>query len=96
MKCVIEFDDRRFEFDTPAEATAFAEMVYNGFYDSNKDDVSVVLCRFIDCYLHDTNNTPIEQFIDYLCENWKTEKDLHNKWQTLANFYNYIEPDYCN
>ncbi len=87
VKIQITYKDDIYAFEYGSQAYIFHTGIYNdvdGKYsiDGLLDYTALVL----DCYLSDSNRTPLGELCDYIAERWNEIKDL-GKYEILDKFY---------
>lgn len=91
MKITIEYENELFEYENGYHAYIFDYAVENNFDEKYGFDE---LKRFVylvgECYLKDSNPTPLGALTDFMAENWESIKEL-SRYDILDKFYeNYI------
>lgn len=87
MKIIVEYKNKSYEFTSSTYAYIFECAIENGF---DKKHGIKSLIRFVnfvyDCYMKDSNATPLGHLTDYMAKNWKKIKDL-DRYEILEKFY---------
>ncbi len=87
IKITIEYKGKTYTFDFGSEVYIFHTGIYN---DMDKKYSKKTLLQYTaliqDCYLKDSNRTPLGAFADYVARNWKIVKNL-DRTDILEKFY---------
>ncbi len=87
IKITIDYKGKTYAFDFGSQAYIFHTGIYN---DRDKKYSKKALLEYTalvqDCYLKDSNRTPLGAFADYVARNWKRLKNL-DRTDILEKFY---------
>ena len=90
MKITVEYNNKKYEFTNTTHAYIFECAIENKF---DKKYSHKTLMSFInlvyDCYMKDSNATPLGHLTDYMAKNWKKIKNLA-RYEILNKFYNQL------
>ena len=83
----VTYKNKVFIFSYGSEAYIFHTGVYNGVDEKyGMKALSEYVTLTQDCYLSDSNRTPLGALADYIAVNWKEKRKL-NKYELLDMFY---------
>ena len=87
----IKYGKETYRFEYGSEAYIFHTGIYD---DMDKKYGLKVLLEYVaftqNCYLSDSNRTPLGELADYIAENWKSAKKL-DRYELLDEFYSQYE-----
>ncbi len=87
IKITVAFDNQDYKFDYGSQAYIFHTGIYN---DIHKEYGIKALLQYValvqDCYMSDSNRTPLGSLADYIAENWEELKE-YGRYDILEKFY---------
>lgn len=87
IQFTVKYNGKTYSFDFGSQAYIFHTGIYN---DMDKKYSKKALLQYTmlvqDCYLKDSNRTPLGAFADYVARNWKYVKEL-DRYEILEKFY---------
>ncbi len=86
MKITIEFNDKIYNFEHGYEAFIFCAAINNEFNKTHPSELKAFVLLAGECYLKDSNHTPLGELSDFMAENWNEIKDL-SRFDILDKFY---------
>ena len=96
MKITIEYSNKIYNFEHGYETYIFCAAVNNEFDKTHPDELKDFIFLVGECYLKDSNQTPLGALSDYMAENWDKIKHL-SRYDILEKFMiNSIKGDYSN
>ena len=84
------YNDKSYAFEYGSEAYIFHTGIYNDMEMYGIDELLKYVTFVQNCYLKDSNRTPLGSLADYIAQNWESVKNK-NHYSVLADFYNYLE-----
>ena len=76
MKITIEYSNKIYNFEHGYETYIFCAAVNNEFDKTHPDELKDFIFLVGECYLKDSNQTPLGALSDYIAENWDKIKHL--------------------
>ena len=90
MKITVEHDNKKYDFTNAAHVYIFECAVENKFDKKyNHKTLTSFINLVYDCYMKDSNATPLGHLTDYMAKNWKKIKNLA-RYEILNKFYNQL------
>ena len=87
VKIQITYKYDIYAFEYGSQAYIFHTGIYNDVYGKYSiDGLLDYTALVLDCYLSDSNRTPLGELCDYIAERWNEIKDL-GKYEILDKFY---------
>ena len=86
MKITIEYNDKIYNFEHGYEAYIFCAAINNEFDKTHPNELKDFILLVSECYLKDSNQTPLGTLSDYMPENWNKIKRL-SRYDILEKFY---------
>ena len=86
MKITIEYSNKIYNFEHGYETYIFCAAVNNEFDKTHPDELKDFIFLVGECYLKDSNQTPLGALSDYMAENWNKIKNL-SRYDILEKFY---------
>lgn len=87
IKFEATYKNTTYAFESGSEAYIFHTGIYNGI---DREYGAIILIEYVrkvqDCYLADSNRTPLGALADYVAENWKNFKN-ESCYSILDKFY---------
>ena len=89
MKITIEYSNKIYNFENGYEAYIFCAAVNNEFDKTHPNELKDFVVLVGDCYLKDSNQTPLGALSDYIAKNWNEVKEL-SRLDILEKFYEQV------
>lgn len=89
MKISITHNNKTYVFEHGFEVMIFDCAVNNDFDNTHPNELNDFICLVRDCYLKDSNYTPLGALSDYMAENWDEVKEL-SRLDILEKFYDQV------
>lgn len=90
IKVTVTYKNKDYKFDYGSQAYIFHTGIYN---DMDKKYSVKQLLQYValvnNCYLSDSNRTPLGELCDYVAKHWKRIKSM-GRYDILDEFYDYI------
>lgn len=86
MKITVEYNDKIYNFEHGYEAYIFCAAINNEFDKTHPNELKDFIVLVSECYLKDSNQTPLGTLSDYMAENWNKIKRL-SRYDILEKFY---------
>ena len=83
MKITIEYSNKIYNFEHGYETYIFCAAVNNEFDKTHPDELKDFIFLVGECYLKDSNQTPLGALSDYMAENW----DKIKHYKTMAHIH---------
>ena len=90
MKITIEYSNKIYNFEHGYETYIFCAAVNNEFDKTHPDELKDFIFLVGECYLKDSNQTPLGALSDYMAENWDKIKHL-SRYDILEKFYDQLD-----
>ena len=90
MKITIEYSNKIYNFEHGYETYIFCAAVNNEFDKTHPDELKDFIFLVGECYLKDSNQTPLGALSDYIAENWDKIKHL-SRYDILEKFYDQLD-----
>ena len=90
MKIIIEYNNKIYNFENGYEAYIFCAAVNNEFDKTHSTKLKDFVVLVGECYLKDSNQTPLGALSDYMAENWDKIKHL-SRYDILEKFYDQLD-----
>ncbi len=91
-KFLIEYKENTYSFEYGSQVYIFHTGIYNEIDIKYGMEELLEYVEFVqECYLKDSNRTPLGSLADYIAENWERVKSL-SRFDILEEFY--IKGDY--
>ena len=89
MKITIEYSNKIYNFENGYEAYIFCAAVNSEFDKTHPNELKDFVVLVGDCYLKDSNQTPLGALSDYIAKNWNEVKEL-SRLDILEKFYDQV------
>ena len=87
MKITVECNNKKYEFTNAAPIYIFESALENNFDKKYGEKNLMPFINLVyDCYMKDSNITPLGHFSDYVAKHWKKLKNL-DRYEILEKFY---------
>lgn len=87
MKILVEYNGKQYEFQYGYEVYIFDCAVSNNFDKTHTDnELKEFIYCVAECYLKDSNQTPLGHLTDYMATHWDELKGL-SRYDILEKFY---------
>jgi len=87
LKITIEYENQVFEYQNGYQAYIFDYAIENEFDKKyGFEELKRFVYRVGECYLKDSNPTPLGTLTDFMAQNWETLKEL-SRYDILDKFY---------
>lgn len=87
LKITIEYENQVFEYQDGYHAYIFDYAIENDFDKKyGFEELKRFVYRVGQCYLKDSNPTPLGALTDFMAENWESLKEL-SRYDILDKFY---------
>ena len=90
MKITIEYNNKIYNFEQGYETYIFCTAINNEFDKTHPNELKDFVVLVGECYLKDSNQTPLGALSDYIAENWDKIKHL-SRYDILEKFYDQID-----
>ena len=89
MEITIEYENKTYHFEYGYEAFIFSAAINNDFDKTHPDELKDFVFLVSECYLKDSNQTPLGTLADFMAKNWDKIKNL-SRYDILEKFYNQL------
>lgn len=87
LKITIEYENQVFEYQNDYQAYIFDYAIENEFDKKyGFEELKRFVYRVGECYLKDSNSTPLGTLTDFMAQNWESLKEL-SRYDILDKFY---------
>ncbi|MBE5734724.1 MAG: hypothetical protein E7347_06770 [Clostridiales bacterium] len=87
LKITIEYENQVFEYQNGYQAYIFDYAIENEFDKKyGFEELKRFVYRVGECYLKDSNSTPLGTLTDFMAQNWESLKEL-SRYDILDKFY---------
>lgn len=87
LKITIEYENQVFEYQNGYQAYIFDYAIENEFDKKyGFEELKRFVYRVGECYLKDSNPTPLGTLTDFMAQNWESLKEL-SRYDILDKFY---------
>lgn len=87
LKITIEYENQVFEYQNGYQAYIFDYAIENEFDKKyGFEELKRFVYRVGECYLKDSNPTPLGALTDFMAQNWESLKEL-SRYDILDKFY---------
>lgn len=92
IKFTVTYRKRSYDFEYGSQAYIFHTGIYKGLDKRFGIKVLLEYVAFVhECYLSDSNKTPLGELCDYVASHWQKIKNSDkSKYDVLEEFYDYI------
>ncbi len=92
LKITVQYQGQSFEFNYGSQVYIFHAGVYKDMDTKYSMDILLQYVSFVfNCYLSDSNRTPLGSLADFVADEWEEVKDM-GRYELLDKFY--AECDY--
>ena len=90
MKITIEYNNTNYNFEHGYEAYIFCAAINNEFDKTHPNELKAYVFLVGECYLKDSNHTPLGELSDFMVKNWDKIKYL-SRFDILEKFYKQLD-----